>query len=374
MKNKFSILILDDVPENIYSLKLLIEDEFDVNIYSSEDANNAFSILMEKNIDLILCDIQMPDIDGFQFAEYIKGIEKTKDIPIIFITGIYNKDSYQQKGYDLGAIEYISKPIDDVLLTSKLKVYIELFNKNKEMKESLDNVNKLVIHNTKMASMGEMIGVISHQLKQPLNVLSLYCDDIKFSYDYDELNKDAIDDFSVNTKKQIHHMRDTIDGFLSFFKEDKDRSNFNIKKSLDNCLDLMQAHLDKNKINFSKEIKNDFHLNGVEMELTQVIMNIITNSIQAFEECKIEDKKIHIEIYSKNDKNYLTILDNAGGIKEKDLDKLFDPYYTTKTDGTGIGLYMVKLVIKNSFKGNLYLENSNNGVKFIMEFDNVIKE
>lgn len=370
MESKFSVLIIDDVEDNIYSLKLLLED-FDINIFSALSANDGITILMKENIDLIFCDIQMPDIDGFQFIEYIKGIEKLKDIPTIFITGIYDKDSYQEKGYELGAIEYISKPIDDVLLTSKLKVYIDLFHKNKKTNESLENANKLVLHNTKMASIGEMIGVISHQMKQPLNVLSLYCDDIKFSYDYDELDRESIEDFSVNTKKQIHHMRDTIDGFLSFFNPDKEQKNFYIEDSLSSCIDLVSSHLDKNKVSLTRSIKSNFLLSGVEMELTQVVMNLLTNSIQAFNERNIPDRKIIIETYEENNKIFLTVLDNAGGIQEENLEKLFDPYYTTKTDGTGIGLYMVKLIIKNSFKGNLSLENTNLGVKFILEFDKV---
>ncbi|RXJ65638.1 hybrid sensor histidine kinase/response regulator [Halarcobacter ebronensis] len=368
MKNRFSILILDDVEENIYSLKLLIE-EFDVDIYTALNARDAIGILMNNDIDLILSDIQMPDIDGFQFVEYIKGIDKLKDIPIIFITGIYDKDAYQQKGYDLGVIEYISKPIDVNLLSSKLKVYIDLFHKTKETKESLTEANKLVVHNTKMASIGEMIGVISHQLKQPLNILSLYCDDIKYSFEYGELDKAAIDDFSVNTKLQIHHMRDTIDGFLEFFKPTKEKSSFTIKKTLDGSFDLVDSMIKKNNVELELDLKEDFSLKGVEMELTQVLMNLVTNSIQAFEERGISDRKIKIEVYSKDDKNYLTFSDNAGGINEDDLEKIFDPYYTTKSEGTGIGLYMVKLVVKNSFEGNLTLENSNLGVKFIMEFD-----
>lgn len=129
---KFSILIVDDIETNIYSLKLIIEQNFDVEIYSALNANKALEILLNNNIELILSDVQMPDIDGFHFVEYIKSIEKTKYIPVIFITGIYNKDEYQKKGYNLGAIEYISKPIDEILLISKLKIYIDLFEEKKK--------------------------------------------------------------------------------------------------------------------------------------------------------------------------------------------------------------------------------------------------
>lgn len=367
MKDNFSILILDDVQDNIYSLELLIED-LDINVYSALKANDAINILMKEDIDLILCDIQMPDVDGFQFVEYIKKIDKLKDIPVIFITGIYDKDFYQKKGYDLGAIEYISKPIDDVLLTSKLKAYIELFNKNKQIKSSLEKANKLAVHNTKMASIGEMIGVISHQLKQPLNVLSIYCDDIKFAYTFNELNDEVINDFSENTKKQIHYMRDTIDGFLNFFKEDKHKNSFEIKKVIEKTKELLTPQIEMNQVEIETQILSNYTLNGIEMELSQVLINLITNSIQAFIEKDIKERNIEIISFTKNEKNYLVISDNAGGIEESNLEKIFDPYYTTKEDGTGIGLYMVKLVIKNSFNANLKIENSKNGVRFVIQF------
>ena len=369
MKDKFSILILDDVPANIYTLKLLIEDEFDITIHTSEDANSAFVILMENHVDLILSDIQMPDIDGFQFAEYLKSVEKTKDIPIIFITGIYSKDEYQKKGYDLGAIEYISKPIDDQLLISKLKIYINMFNENKETKQALKEANSIIVHNTKMASLGEMIGLISHQLKQPLNILSLYCEDIKFSYEFDDLNDEQVKEFSENSKKQIHYMSDTIDDFLGFFNPNKYKEHFSVVDSIEAGLNLVKSLIDTNNVTLKKDYENNFKLLGVKMEMSQVIMNFLTNSVQAFIERKIDQKNIEIKCYSVNDKNYISFEDNAGGIKDNDLEKLYDPYFTTKADGNGIGLYMVKLVVMNSFEGQLALENSNTGLKFILEFD-----
>ena len=102
--SKFNILLVDDVSENIHSLTMMIEDYFEVNIFSALSAQEGMEILMNENIDLILSDVQMPEIDGFEFAEYLKGIEKTKDIPIVFITGIYDKDEYKTKGYNLGAV------------------------------------------------------------------------------------------------------------------------------------------------------------------------------------------------------------------------------------------------------------------------------
>ena len=106
---KFNILLVDDVSENIYSLKMMIEDSFDVNIFSALSAQEGMEILMKENIDLILTDVQMPEIDGFEFVEYLKNIEKTKDIPVIIFSSLVN-DEMRKKGEALGANAQLSKP------------------------------------------------------------------------------------------------------------------------------------------------------------------------------------------------------------------------------------------------------------------------
>ncbi len=362
---KFNILLVDDVPENIYSLEMMIKDSFDVNIYSALSAQEGMETLMQQNIDLILTDVQMPEIDGFEFVEYLKNIEKTKDIPVIFITGIYDKDEYKTKGYDLGAIEYITKPIHDVLLNSKLKVYIDIFEKRKISQEQIATKDKVLIHQSKMATMGEMIGVIAHQLKQPLNILSLYCTDVKDSYKFEEIDDKFIEDFSINTKEQIKFLSETIDGFRDFFNPNKQKREFEIRYALDKAIKLLGNQFEVNKIKLNLEV-NDEKIYGIETELEQVVLNIINNSIDVFKEREIENREININILSKQNYTILILEDNAGGVKEENLEKIFDPYFTTKATGTGTGLYMVKLVIKNSFQGDLKINNSSKGLRYII--------
>ena len=367
---KFKILLVDDVPENIYSLKMMIEDSFDVEIFSALSAQEGMEILMKEKIDLILTDVQMPEIDGFEFVEYLKNIDRTKEIPVIFITGIYDKDEYKSKGYDLGAVEYITKPIHDVLLNSKLKVYIDIFEKRKEDEEEIATKDELLIHQSKMATMGEMIGIIAHQLKQPLNILSLYCNDVKDSYTYNEIDDKFIEDFSKNTKEQIEYLSETIDGFRDFFNPDKQKRVFEIKKVINKSVKLLMNRIETANINLNIQVKDEM-VYGVETELEQVVLNIINNSIDAFierEELKV--KEINIEVLVKQNYTILIMEDSAGGVKEDSLEKLFDPYYTTKSSGTGTGLYMVKLVIKNSLGGDLKVNNSEKGLRYVIALPN----
>ncbi len=363
--SKFSILLVDDIEENIYSLKMIIEDSFDVDIYSALSAQEAMPLVMDNNIDLILSDIQMPEIDGFEFAEYLKGIEKTKDIPIIFITGIYDKDEYQQRGFNLGAIEYISKPIDDTLLTAKLKVYIDLFESSKQTQEEITKKDEILVHQSKMATMGEMIGVISHQLKQPLNIMSLYCNDVKDSYEHNEIDDAFVEKFNNDTQEQITFMTETINGFMDFFNPHKQKKVFSLKDAFGKTLQLLDKQMENNNITVHTTI-GDENVYGVESELQQVFLNLITNAKDAFNEKEIKDRQIYITTLNKGEYSVVIFEDNAGGIKEENIEKIFDPYFTTKSYGTGTGLYMVKLVIQNSFSGKLKIQNSQKGLKFII--------
>ena len=367
---KFNVLIVDDIEENIYSLKLLIEDNFNLNIFTATSANDAMGVLLNKSIDLILMDVQMPEVDGFEFTLYLKDLEIIKDIPIIFITGIYDTEQYKSKAYEIGGIEYITKPIDNNLLISKLKVYIELYENLNKSKEDLVKTENLLIHNSKMASLGEMIGIISHQLKQPLNVLSLYCDCVEYSYKEGEVDDIYVKEFSQNTKSQIIYMNETINGFLDFYNPNKEKEVFNVSESIHAALKIVQSKIFSNNVKVNLELDEMLKISGIKMELSQVIINIINNSIDIFKEREINEKKISIKLFEKDSKTVLFLEDNGGGIKNENLEKILDPYFTTKENGTGIGLYMVKLIIKNNFKGELKVINNEKGLKFIILLNN----
>jgi len=163
---KFTILIVDDIEENIHSLKMILNDSFEDNIIIEEanSAQEALLNIMKNDIDLILSDIQMPEIDGFELVNYLQGIEQTQDIPVILITGIHADSNNIKKGYSLGAIDYISKPIDDDILVSKLKVYMNIYDERKENKELLEKKDKLLLEQIKINSMVNSLDKFSPQL------------------------------------------------------------------------------------------------------------------------------------------------------------------------------------------------------------------
>jgi PAS domain S-box-containing protein len=135
----FKVLIVDDNPNNLFTLRSLIEKYTDVNVIEADGGEKAVNLaLTENDVDLIILDVQMPEMDGFQTASMLKVRKKTRDIPVIFLTAAYKTDEFQQKGYDVGAADYLLKPIDDNLLLNKLTAYFRLIEKERALNVLLE--------------------------------------------------------------------------------------------------------------------------------------------------------------------------------------------------------------------------------------------
>jgi len=252
---------------------------------------------------------------------------------------------------------------------------------------------RLLFEQKKFADMGQMVNAIAHQWRQPLNTLGILAQDVSEAYSADELDKEYIQNFEKDSMKMIMHMSRTIDDFRDFFAPDKNRQDFNIFETFRKSLVLIQPKLSSERISLhfkcSCANKNEkcgnylgdiscfnqsFTLSGYEGEIQQVIMNILHNSIYAIrvQREKGEIKEGVIEAFIKADKDsvILELSDNGGGIPKEHMNKIFQPYYTTKDEGegTGIGLYMSKLIIEKHHRGKLSAENIEGGAKFIVKF------
>ncbi|QKF81889.1 response regulator [Halarcobacter ebronensis] len=191
---KINLLIVDDIADNIYSLRYLLEEKFDdINILEADNVKDALIIIMKNEVDLILSDIQMPEIDGFQFVEYLQGIEDTRHIPIILITGIYNNEIYQKKAYNSSStvVDFITKPIDTEILCSKLNVFIKLFKERKKDKKEIAEKDKLLRSRDKIKTMlSNLDGLhdeIKEQILQTSEIKGLLLDEAEL-IDLDKLN------------------------------------------------------------------------------------------------------------------------------------------------------------------------------------------
>jgi signal transduction histidine kinase len=229
---------------------------------------------------------------------------------------------------------------------------------------------QLLIQQTRLAAMGEMIGNIAHQWRQPLNALGLVFQNLKFSYEIGELNDEVMDRTVSKAEMLTKNMSKTIDDFRNFFRPNKAKEYFDINKSVLDAVDLVSSTFEHHNIKLEKDFEEEkIVILGFPNEFSQVVLNIISNAKDALIENKVENPKVKIETKIEKDNVCISIKDNALGIKDEIINKIFEPYFTTKGEvqGTGIGLYMSKIIIEKNMNGEIYVENSHEGANFIIK-------
>ncbi len=246
--------------------------------------------------------------------------------------------------------------ITSLLLHYLVKRYEKQRNKiEKELREK----DILLIQQSKMAAMGEMIDNIAHQWKQPLNTISTSASGIKLQEELDILNNNTLvkemDTISTSTR----YLAETIDDFRNFFNTNKTETEFSLEDCINRVLLLVNSKLRNRDIKIIKNIE-EYEIKGVENEIVQILMNILNNAIDALDESIYPNKYIFINSYTKDGNICISIKDNAGGINKNIINKIFESRFTTKKEGkgTGIGLYMSKIII-NSYKGNIIAKTCN---------------
>ncbi len=254
---------------------------------------------------------------------------------------------------------------------NKLKLEELNLNLDKKVKEEIEKRREhevLLIQQSKLASMGEMLRNIAHQWRQPLSVVTTAATGIKVEKEFNLSTEDR-EIKKLNTIiKASNFLSQTIEDFTNFFKPNKEVKKFDLKQKVEQSLSLVSSSLDFYHIKVEKKFKDNIEITGYENEYSQVILNILNNAKDVLVERKIQTPLIKLRSYEKENFGYLEIEDNAGGIKDEILEKIFEPYFTTKhqSQGTGIGLYMSKMIIEQNMLGKLQVENSKNGAIFII--------
>jgi signal transduction histidine kinase len=229
---------------------------------------------------------------------------------------------------------------------------------------------KMLVQQSKMAAMGEMMDAAAHQWKQPLNALSMYSELLRSDFEEGIVDQDYIESYHENIQIQIQHMTTTLDAFRSFFRPNKENQHFRLLDTIESVLFLMKDELMKNSITVTIEQKDLIEIIGSENEFKHLILNIISNAKDAFNDNHIEKRKITIRLIDDKKSKRVEIEDNAGGIPENIIDHIFKANITTKAEGkgTGIGLYM-STKIAEKHHAVLSVENRNGGACFIVKFD-----
>ncbi|MEN8303276.1 MAG: ATP-binding protein, partial [Campylobacterota bacterium] len=258
----------------------------------------------------------------------------------------------------------------------------KISQKNKELEIKIEEAveknlqkNRLMLQQNRLAAMGEMISNIAHQWRQPLNTLGLILQKLEILHKRGTLDEEKLKENITNGMSQINKMSTTIDDFRDFFKKDKKKRIFYLKEAIEESLLFMKTPLEENSIQVTYDRELSVQVNGYKNELTQVIVNIINNAKDALVENKNIDRRIDILCTVKDEHIVIKIEDNAGGIPKDVIDKIFEPYFTTKVEGEGdgIGLYMSKIIIEENMNGKLDVHNSEDGaVLTITLFSDII--
>ena len=250
---------------------------------------------------------------------------------------------------------YFSYQLTNFLEKSFLKYQNKIFNDIEENKKK----DLVLFQQSKLATIGELLYNISHQWRQPLSVITTIASGIKVEKELG-INDDSKDiEMLDGILKSANYLSQTIEDFRDFYSPNTSKTNFSITKCINKCIKII-SHQFLNKNIIIKQDIEEFNVYGFEQQLIQVLLNILNNSRDIFVEKDLSQRIIYIKTFLSKDNIIISIHDNGGGIEESNLEKIFEPYFTTKhkSKGTGISLYMSYQVISKSFNGNIIVGNS----------------
>jgi len=222
----------------------------------------------------------------------------------------------------------------------------------------------MLIQQSRLAAMGEMVHNIAHQWRQPLNALSLLVRNIKDDYDFKTLTPEVMDQSVGDAQRLLNRMSATIDDFREFFRPEREMTEFDVAHAVGEALFVIESTLHSQGINVSTELPAGISAEGFPSQYAQAVLNLLANAKEAILERSGEPGHIHLNLSSDGQWVTLRIEDNGGGIPADVLPKIFDPYFTTKDKGSGIGLYMTKTIIEHNMHGAVQAENGSDGACF----------
>jgi len=317
---------------------------YELTKYSKDEILNqdVFKLVYPDDLDMVKKHIKSETTEQYD----VRIMKKDKSFFYALIKGkdiIFNGENMRiATAIDITERKIQEQKIEDINRNLKQKIKDALIQNTQQL--------RLLQQQSKLASMGEMIGAIAHQWRQPLNALNINIQNLDDDFKDGLIDKNFLDDFINKNSKIINFMSKTIDDFRNFYRVDKVKKDFYPKKAIRDVLSIQAVQIRKHNIKISLS-GDDKLIKGYESEFKQVILNLINNAKDALIENNIKNPKINIEILG----NRLLIKDNAGGIPANVLNRMFEPYFTTKDQGkgTGLGLYMSKMIIEDNMHGKL---------------------
>jgi signal transduction histidine kinase len=352
---KDCVLLVDDKQENLFALESMLEGVGRC-FHAAQSGNDALKIAYKENISLILMDVQMPEMDGFETARLLKINEKTKKIPIIFVTAI-NKDSrHLLQGLQEGGVDYLFKPLDIEIVRAKVDVMLKLQRQQKELEEMNARLEKI------NEEKNRLLGVAAHDLRNPANNIIMMTD-IVMEMSEGQISSDTLE-FLTMMRTTAEHMLSVVNNILDVSRIESgnlpvNRKNTDIGKLIENSVRLNSFSARKKDINLhfnSTEEKIELEIDPALIE--QVLTNLLSNAIKFSH----MNTNVEVSLSKAGEKVLISVKDQGQGIPEKELYRLFKFFSRTSVQGTngemstGLGLAISKKIIE-AHGGNISVDS-----------------
>lgn len=346
-----TILIVDDTETNI---DILVELLANYDLAVATEGFSALEIAKNESIDLVLLDIMMPEMDGYEVCRRLKADPATSHIPVIFITAVVDEESIE-KAYELGGVDYVTKPFKPKELLARVA---------RELK--LQKQSQILLKESRVTAMSEMIKIIAHQWRQPLSVIGLSLQNLMFDIAMESANTNEMIEAIETTLVNVKTLSDTINEFVKFHSFDQTPSWFDLNSVIEDAIAYVNMMINKENLPIQYESQEHLCLLGIPSEMRQVLINLIQNGIEELE--GNPDGEMTLSACVNDDICDVIIEDNGRGIDSAIIEKIFDPYFSTKTSlsGMGNGLYISKIIIENRFHGTISVESNPHRSRFIV--------
>ena len=388
-KLKENVLIIDDSKFICKQVKTMLEPR-NYKLVSAYTAKSGLKKLYENEFKLIILDMELPDLHGIDVLEFIRKDKQFLNLPIIVLSGTSTPEIIRNVLKN-GANDFLKKPFVFEEFILKVDLWIDYYKKEEEIaqkNEELAYLNKNLAHlidaevqknrikdkmmfaQSRRAQMGEMLAMIAHQWRQPLHSINAAISVIDLKVKNGQFNYEMSKKITSKIEKYTRHLSDTIDDFRDFFKPQKEMQETNFEVIFSKAYTLIENSLYNKNVALDFEVKKVVDFTSYENELIQVVLNLLKNAEDVLVEKAVDDATIFVTI----DGYTISVEDNGGGIDTKIIEKVFDPYFSTKSkNGTGLGLYMSKVIIEEHCYGTIEVVNTSKGAKFSIKLPDKVK-
>lgn len=350
-----AVLVVDDVTANLLAVESVLED-LDCEIVLARSGNAALKHLLEREFAVMLLDVQMPGMDGYEVARLAGEHRATRDVPIVFLTAMRPTHDSMLRGYDSGAVDFLFKPIDATILCSKVRVFLDLYASKRQISDAkaalertyaeLQATQAQLIQSAKMASLGELVAGIAHEINNPLAFALSHLDTARRCL---EPLEDALEPESSETARPHWHkmknrldemglglsrIRDLVVKLRTFSRLDGDeRGVVNVKDCVESVMTIL-GHRLKDRVRIEQDFGEPATIECYPGLLNQALMNLVANSIDAL----AGEGKIVISAREVGNSYVICVSDSGPGIPVALRHRIFEPFFTTKGVGSGTGL------------------------------------